>query len=73
MEPREGKARTGAVRTHWRDLRFLVSVALWRPYSKYHGRLDEKSFPAALERTGFKRTGTTPALDGLGIVGYGEK
>jgi hypothetical protein len=73
MEPRDGKARAGAVRSHWRDLRFIVSVALWRPYSKYHGRLDEKTFPATLERARFKHAGTTQALDGLGIVGYGEK
>ncbi len=73
MEPRNGQARAGAIRKHWRDLRFLVSVVLWRPYSKYHGRLDEKSFPATLERAGFQRTGTNQALDGLGIVGCGEK
>ena len=73
MEPRAGQAQRGAIRKRWRDLRFLVAVALWRPYSKYHGQLDEKSFPALLQRAGFTANGTTPALDGLGIVGCGEK
>jgi hypothetical protein len=73
MEPRFGHTRESVLRRHWRDIRFLVSITLWRPYSKYHGRLDENSFPAALKRAGFDRTGTEPALEGLGIVGYGEK
>lgn len=73
MEPRFGNTQDGILRRHWRDFRFLFSVTLWRPYSKYHGRLDETSFPAILERAGFGKTGTEPALEGLGIIGYGEK
>ena len=72
MEPRFART-AGSLLRHWRDVRFMVSVALWRPYSKYHGRLDESSFPILLEHAGFKETGTEAALDGLGIVGYGEK
>lgn len=73
MEPRFAHTHDSILRRHWRDLRFLFSITLWRPYSKYHGRLDEKSFPATLQRAGFVKTGTEPALEGLGIVGYGEK
>jgi ubiquinone/menaquinone biosynthesis C-methylase UbiE len=73
MEPRFAPTRDSVLRRHWRDLRFLVSITLWRPYSKYHGRLDESSFPAILQQAGFGKTGTEPALEGLGIVGYGEK
>ncbi len=73
MEPRFGRTRGSILRRHWRDLRFLVSITLWRPYSRYHGRLDERSFPEVLERAGFEKTGTEPALEGLGIVGHGEK
>ncbi len=73
MEPREGGGRRGVLRERWRNVRFLVSVLLWRPYSKWHGRLDEQSFPAALQQAGFSKTGTESALEGLGIVGYGQK
>jgi ubiquinone/menaquinone biosynthesis C-methylase UbiE len=73
MEPRFGRTRGSMLRRHWRDLRFLVSITLWRPYSKYHGRLDETSFRAMLEGAGFRKTGTEPALEGLGIIGHGEK
>lgn len=72
MEPRDGKTGNW-VRKNWRNVRFMVSVILWRPYSKMHGRLDEQKFPAALASAGFKNTGTAPAIEGLGIIGYGEK
>jgi ubiquinone/menaquinone biosynthesis C-methylase UbiE len=73
MEPRDGSVEPGYVRRHWHDLRFLISIALWRPYSKYHGRFHEKSFPETLQRAGFKNTGTESVLGSYGIIGYGEK
>lgn len=73
MEPRTGATSEHALISRWRDLRYLVSVGLWRPYSRYHGRFDEESFPRILEVSGLVNTGTTNVLDGLGIVGYGEK
>jgi ubiquinone/menaquinone biosynthesis C-methylase UbiE len=72
MEPRDGE--TGDwIAKHWKNVRFMVSVLLWRPYSKMHGRLDETRFPETLSRAGFKNNGTEPAIEGLGIIGYGEK
>lgn len=72
MEPRDGET-SNWLRNHWTNVRFLVSVLLWRPYSKMHGRLDEKKFPETLARAGFKNNGTELAIEGLGIIGYGEK
>ncbi len=73
MEPRDGKFDASIIRDNWRNARFLISMFLWRPYSKAHGRFDEKNFPNALARAGFKNTGTELALGGLGIIGYGQK
>jgi ubiquinone/menaquinone biosynthesis C-methylase UbiE len=73
MEPRDGAAEPGWLARHWKNVRFLVSVFLWRPYSKMHGRLDEVKFPATLASAGFKQNGTELAIEGLGIIGYGEK
>ncbi len=73
MEPRFARTAGSMLRRHWHDLRFMVSVTLWRPYNKYHGRLDETNFPTTLSRAGFRETGTEPALEGLGIIGHGEK
>lgn len=72
MEPRDGKTGNWIAK-HWKNVRFMVSVLLWRPYSKLHGRLDERKFPETLARAGFKNNGTELALEGLGIIGYGEK
>jgi len=73
MEPREGEANPGWLARNWTNLRFMVSVLLWRPYSKMHGRLDEQKFPAALSNAGFHDNGTELAIEGLGIIGFGEK
>lgn len=72
MEPRDGKTENWIAK-HWTNVRFMVSVILWRPYSKMHGRLDEQKFPATLAAAGFKNNGTELAIEGLGIIGYGEK
>lgn len=72
MEPRDGKTANWVAK-HWTNIRFMVSVMLWRPYSKMHGRLDEQKFPETLSRAGFKNNGTELAIEGLGIIGYGEK
>ncbi|TAH49798.1 MAG: class I SAM-dependent methyltransferase [Chloroflexota bacterium] len=72
MEPRDGKT-SNWISKHWTNVRFMVSVLLWRPYSKMHGRLDEQKFPETLARAGFKKNGTEVAIEGLGIIGYGEK
>jgi ubiquinone/menaquinone biosynthesis C-methylase UbiE len=73
MEPHFAHTQRSLLREHWRNIRHLVAVTLWRPYSKLHGRLDAASFPLALQRAGFQGTGTELVLDDLGIVGYGEK
>lgn len=73
MEPRDGKNQGHPVLRHWHDLRYLVSIVLWRPYSKIHGRLTEANFPTTLARAGFRDTSTSTVLDGLGIIGVGEK
>lgn len=72
MEPRDGKTENWIAK-HWTNVRFMVSVLLWRPYSKMHGRLDEQKFPAALANAGFQNNGTELAIEGLGIIGFGEK
>ncbi len=72
MEPRDGKTSNWFAK-HWKNVRFMVSVILWRPYSKLHGRLDEQKFPETLARAGFQNNSTELAIEGLGIIGYGEK
>jgi ubiquinone/menaquinone biosynthesis C-methylase UbiE len=73
MEPRNGRAEGIPWLRHWREFRYIISVPLWQLYSVYHGRFDVTTFSEVLDRAGFRKTGTEPALDGLGIIGHGEK
>ncbi len=74
MEPRAGRySLREAILRHWREVRYLVSVILWRPYSNWHGQLTPESFGTLLRAAGFHNIATEPVLDGLGLIGSGEK
>ncbi len=74
MEPRSGRySIRDAILRHWREVRYLISVILWRPYSNLHGQLTDESFGALLRAAGFRDIVTEPVLEGLGIIGSGEK
>ncbi len=73
MEPRKGGFHIGVLLKHWREVRFLVSVILWRPYSSLHGQLSPESFAQLLGSAGFVTMQYETVLDGAGIIGSGEK
>jgi ubiquinone/menaquinone biosynthesis C-methylase UbiE len=73
MEPRQGGFHFGVLVKHWREVRFLISVILWRPYSSWHGQLNVDSFKELLTRAGFVNFRHEFVLDGTGIIGSGEK
>ena len=50
-----------------RDPRHLVSVSLWRPFSRLHGRFSQASLVATLERAGFVECGAEATLGGFGV------
>ncbi len=73
MEP---SARPVGLREVWRlsrDLRFLISVALWRLFSLVHGRFSSGSLCATLAQAGFTRCDAEEALGGLGVLAWAEK
>ena len=53
--------------------RFLVAVALWRPFSALHGRFTPRAMRETLAAAGLEGVTTEPVLGGLGIVGRGRK
>ncbi len=73
MEPRQHGFHFGLLFKHWREVRFLISVILWRPYSSWHGQLSVESFKQLLERAGFTNYRYEFVLDGTGIIGSGVK
>lgn len=73
MEPHAGWVDMRGLLHHWRDMRYLVSVSLWRLYSRLHVQFTSDSFQNLLTAGGFQKTATEITLDGLGIIGIGEK
>ncbi len=73
MEPHSAPARPRAVLAQSRDPRFLVSVSLWRPFSRLHGRFSDRSLRDTLVTAGFEDVGIEPVLGGLGLIGRGRK
>ncbi|MBI4789649.1 MAG: class I SAM-dependent methyltransferase [Chloroflexi bacterium] len=72
MEPRAG-AKIGALLPRWREVRYVISVLLWRPYSRLHGQLSSAAFERLLGAAGFRNITTEIAQDGFGLIGSGEK
>lgn len=73
MEPNEGAASLRGVLRLSRDPRHLFSVALWRPFSRLHGRFTPASLAATLEAAGFVRCQVTETLGGIGLLAAAEK
>jgi SAM-dependent methyltransferase len=68
MEPNDRPATLAQALNVSRDPRHLLSVSLWRPFSRLHGRFTPASLTATLERAGFVNCGSEETLGGLGIL-----
>jgi hypothetical protein len=72
MEPNARAATLRAALAISRDPRHLVSVSLWRPFSRLHGRFSQASLVATLEQAGLVECGAEETLGGLGVLGWGS-
>lgn len=72
MEPRAG-ASIRALAPRWREIRYVISVLFWRPYSLFHGQFSGRVFQELYGAAGFAAIQSEIVLDGLGIIGSGEK
>ncbi len=72
MEPR-ADASIVSLLPRWREVRYVISVSLWRPYSHLHGQFSEQTFSDLYGAAGFVQTKTETVLDGLGMIGSGVK
>jgi ubiquinone/menaquinone biosynthesis C-methylase UbiE len=68
MEPNAAAATVPAVLAVSRDPRHLVSVSLWRPFSRLHGRFSAHTLAATLAGAGFEPGHVEPVLGGLGLL-----
>jgi len=68
MEPNSRPANLRRVLRLSNDPRHLVSVTLWRPFSRMHGRFSTASLKRTLEFAGFVDAQVTETLGGLGLL-----
>jgi SAM-dependent methyltransferase len=68
MEPRAGRVSVAQATSVSRDPRHLVSVSLWRPFSRFHGRFTPDSLVETLESAGFTNCNAEDTLGGLGVL-----
>lgn len=74
MEPHSGNTHLPLLAKHWRNWRYVISVLLWRIYSRFfHTQFTEGSFSRTLVEAGFQNPQTELVLEGFGIIGSGEK
>ena len=73
MEPSARPATVRGTLRVSRDLRHLVSVSLWRPFSRFHGRFSGPSLTATLVGAGFARPELDEVLGGLGLLASAER
>ena len=72
VEPNDRPASVAQTLGISRDPRHLVSVGLWRPFSRLHGRFTPASLPRILEAGGFINAGAEETFGGLGILAWAE-
>ena len=68
MEPHTRPASLRTVLQVSRDPRHLVSVSLWRPFSRLHGRFSTQSLEQTLRSAGFLNVDVEETLGGLGLL-----
>ncbi len=73
MEPNERPATVRGVFRLGRNPRHLIAVALWRPFSRIHGRFTEASLAAVLLAAGFVECRIEETLGGLGLLASAQK
>lgn len=73
MEPHDRRVPVREIVRHSRHPGFLFSVALWRPYSRHHGRFTAGTLGATLDAAGFRTVGSEEVLGGLGLIAWAER
>jgi len=70
MEPHARGVSVQQTTTVSRDLRHLVSVSLWRPFSRLHGRFTPEGLAHTLQTAGFADCQAEETLGGLGVLAW---
>jgi ubiquinone/menaquinone biosynthesis C-methylase UbiE len=68
MEPNAAPVTVQQALAISRDPRHLISVSLWRPFSRVHGRFSVRTLVETVERAGFVEARARVTLGGLGVL-----
>jgi len=72
MEPNDEPATVARTLRVSRDPRHLVSISLWRPFSRLHGRFTIGTLSATLAASGFVKCRVEATFGGLGLLAQAE-
>jgi ubiquinone/menaquinone biosynthesis C-methylase UbiE len=70
MEPNDRPATVARALSVSRDPRHLLSVSLWRPFSRLHGRFTPATLIATLQRAGFVDCEVQETMAGFGLLAW---
>jgi ubiquinone/menaquinone biosynthesis C-methylase UbiE len=73
MEPHAKYSSPAALLRYSHDPRFVLSVALWRCFSRAHVRYTGPKLLAELDRAGLRPLASHDVLGGMGVVGAAER
>jgi ubiquinone/menaquinone biosynthesis C-methylase UbiE len=73
MEPNARPTSVRRVLDVSHDVRHLVSVSLWRPFSRLHGQFSAASLAETLRGAGFVNCQVDETLGGLGLLARADK
>jgi ubiquinone/menaquinone biosynthesis C-methylase UbiE len=73
MEPNDKRVPPQAVLRYSRDPRFLLSMLLWRPFSRLHRRFTAPKLRALLAACGFVDFDSEEVLAGFGLLGWATR
>jgi len=73
MEPNDRHVSIAQALSVSRDPRHLVSVSLWRPFSRLHGRFTPATLIATLQQAGFENCDAGESFAGLGLLASARK
>ncbi len=73
MEPNDRPVSIVQALSVSRDPRHLVSVSLWRPFSRLHGRFTPTTLIATLQQAGFENCDAGESFAGLGLLASARK
>lgn len=72
MEPHRTPS-LGAAMKVGKDPRFLLSMVLWRPFSRLYGRFSRESLAETLRAAGFSEVRVEETLGGMGLLARGMR